>query len=48
MASLIFLMSVSKADAPKFTADQCRVMKQVGIDTRGICPQTKTQKKRRE
>jgi hypothetical protein len=27
--------------APPFTADQCRVLKQVGVDTSDICPQSK-------
>jgi hypothetical protein len=26
---------------PTFSADQCRVLKQVGVDTRDICPQPK-------
>jgi hypothetical protein len=27
------------AEQPKFTPEQCKVLRQVGVDTRGICPQ---------
>jgi hypothetical protein len=30
----------------KFTVDQCRVLRQVGVDTSSICPQPKKDKKR--
>jgi hypothetical protein len=33
-------MLLSSADV-KFTASQCAVLKQVGVDTTGLCPQGK-------
>ena len=29
----------------KFTPDQCRVLRQVGVDTTGICPPVKGQQR---
>jgi hypothetical protein len=41
-------MALSGAETkPKFTVDQCRVLKQVGVDTREICPQPKPPVKKR-
>ena len=30
---------LSSAETPKFSADQCKVLRQVGVDVRDICPQ---------
>jgi hypothetical protein len=35
---MMLLASTSRAETPKFSADQCRVLKQTGVDTTGICP----------
>jgi hypothetical protein len=39
------MMTTTYADTPKFTADQCRVLRQTGVDTTGICPPTQKKKK---
>jgi hypothetical protein len=45
------MMAWSDSDAqqppPKFSADQCRVLKQVGVDISDICPKPKPPKKKR-
>jgi hypothetical protein len=38
-------MASMSADV-KFTPDQCRVLKQVGVDTTGICPPASKKKAR--
>jgi hypothetical protein len=37
-------LSTSRAATPKFSEDQCRVLKQTGVDTSGICPPVKKKK----
>lgn len=44
---LAVAMVLSSAEKPKFTADQCRVLRQVGVDTKDICPQPKPTVKKR-
>src|SRR6188768_278221 len=49
-AALIVTVStllVSAGEKVKFTPDQCKVLRQVGADTRGICPQPKPKKRSR-
>jgi hypothetical protein len=39
-AALIVVIAVvlMSAEQPKFSPDQCRVLRQAGVDVRGICP----------
>jgi hypothetical protein len=37
-------MVLVSAEQPKFSPDQCRVLRQAGVDTRGICPQPAAKK----
>lgn len=43
---VVIAMAFISAETPKFTADQCKVLRQVGVDTRGICPQPKPKRTR--
>lgn len=36
------------AEQPKFSADQCAVLRQAGVDTSGICPQLPPKKEGRK
>lgn len=49
MAAMTLLLSAtSKADAPKFSADQCRVLRQSGVDVTGLdCPPPPKPRKKR-
>lgn len=38
-AMILAVAVVLVAEQPKFTPEQCKVLRQVGVDTRGICPQ---------
>jgi hypothetical protein len=45
VAIAVVLMS---AEQPKFTPDQCRVLRQAGVDVRGICPLPRDKKEPRK
>jgi len=43
---MLALAVVLAADQPKFTPDQCKVMRQVGINTDGLCPEVEVPAKK--
>ena len=43
----ISMLFISAGEKVKFTPDQCKVLRQVGADTRGLCPQPKPKKRSR-